>query len=530
MKMKIAGAVLAAAVAGALFAGQAAAATQTVGVIQLVEHSALDAANRGIVDQMKARGMDVKFDQQNAQADQSNLHNIAQRFVTQKYPLIFAIATPAAQSVANATSKTPIVATAVTDFAVARLVKTNELPGTNVTGSSDMNPVAAQLDLLLKFVPNAKTIGTIYNSSEINSQFQIDILKKAVARKSGLKLVEVTISNVNDVQQAAQSLIGKIDALYLPTDNVIASAVPVLTRITNRARLPIIAGEEGMTRSGALATLGVDYYELGKIAGNMGADILEGKARPETMPIRFQNSFFFVKFRQDPSPRIRQDTVAIGNIGTLRIPCGRTAKHIDLLIQRTASEQDLPVGRSCCHIKCSRHKHHRHAHFSHLKEQLRKTDIKTDTHAHFPKLRVKNRDLLSRGQHIRFFKILSSRNVNIKQMDLSVLRDQPAFPVIDIRSVVYPVTVPLGNRSSDQPGVVLHGDLRKLPADLSALRLRKHRKTSLVIRAGKNLRKNNHIRRGSILQHPPHPLQILRRGAKRFLLNRQNSHSPVLHT
>jgi putative ABC transport system substrate-binding protein len=304
MKMKIAGAVLAAAVAGALFAGQAAAATQTVGVIQLVEHSALDAANRGIVDQMKARGMDVKFDQQNAQADQSNLHNIAQRFVTQKYPLIFAIATPAAQSVANATSKTPIVATAVTDFAVARLVKTNELPGTNVTGSSDMNPVAAQLDLLLKFVPNAKTIGTIYNSSEINSQFQIDILKKAVARKSGLKLIEVTISNVNDVQQAAQSLIGKIDALYLPTDNVIASAVPVLTRITNRARLPIIAGEEGMIRAGALATLGVDYYELGKIAGNMGADILEGKARPETMPIRFQKTFK-AKINSDTVKRIR---------------------------------------------------------------------------------------------------------------------------------------------------------------------------------------------------------------------------------
>jgi len=303
MKMKIAGAVLAAAVAGALFAGQAVAATQTVGVIQLVEHSALDAANRGIVAQMKARGMDVKFDQQNAQADQSNLHNIAQRFVTQKYPLIFAIATPAAQSVANATSKTPIVATAVTDFAVARLVKSNEMPGTNVTGSSDMNPVAEQLDLLLKFVPNAKTVGTIYNSSEINSQFQIDILKKAIEKKPGLKLLEVTISNVNDVQQAAQSMIGKVDAIYLPTDNVIASAIPVLTRITNRAKLPIIAGEEGMTRAGALATLGVDYYELGKIAGNMGADILEGKSKPESMPIQFQKTFK-AKINEDTVKRI----------------------------------------------------------------------------------------------------------------------------------------------------------------------------------------------------------------------------------
>lgn len=303
MKMKIAGAVLAAAVAGALFAGQATAAPQTVGVIQLVEHSALDAANRGIVDQMKARGMDVKFDQQNAQADQSNLHNIAQRFVTQKYPLIFAIATPAAQSVANATEKTPIVATAVTDFAIARLVKSNEMPGTNVTGSSDMNPVAEQLELLLKFVPHARTIGTIYNSSEINSQFQIDILKKAIAKKPGLKLLEVTISNVNDVQQAAQSMVKKIDAIYLPTDNVIASAIPVLTRITNRAKLPIIAGEEGMIRAGCLATLGVDYYELGKIAGDMGADILEGKSRPENMPIRFQKTFK-AKINSDTVKRI----------------------------------------------------------------------------------------------------------------------------------------------------------------------------------------------------------------------------------
>ena len=144
----------------------------TVGLVQLVEHPALDEANRGIVDAVKARGLKVAFDQQNAQADQSNLGNIAQRFVTQKYPLIFAIATPAAQTVANATDKTPIVATAVTDFVVAKLVKSNDKPGTNVTGSSDLNPVAAQLDLILKIVPNAKRIGTIYNSSEINSHRQ----------------------------------------------------------------------------------------------------------------------------------------------------------------------------------------------------------------------------------------------------------------------------------------------------------------------------------------------------------------------
>lgn len=134
-------------------------APKTIGIVQLVEHDALDAANRGITDALKERGVTMEIDRQNAQADQSNLRNIAQRFVSHNYPLIFAIATPAAQTVANATSTTPIVATAVTDFAVAKLVKDNNKPGTNVTGSSDMNPIAAQTELLLKLVPNAKTVG-----------------------------------------------------------------------------------------------------------------------------------------------------------------------------------------------------------------------------------------------------------------------------------------------------------------------------------------------------------------------------------
>lgn len=262
----------------------------TFGICQLVEHAALDAANRGIVDAIKDRGIKANFDQQNAQADQSNLANISQRFVTQKYPLLFAIATPAAQSLANATDKTPIVATAVTDFAIAKLVKSNEKPGTNVTGSSDMNPIAAQLDLLLAFKPNAKVIGTIYNSSEINSQFQIDVLKKCMAAKN-ITLKEVTISSVNDIQQAVQSLVGKIDAMYVPTDNIVASAMPILAQVTNAAKIAVITGEENMTKAGGLATVGVDYYQLGRIAGEMGADIYQGKAKPQDMPIRFQTKF-----------------------------------------------------------------------------------------------------------------------------------------------------------------------------------------------------------------------------------------------
>ena len=265
-------------------------APKTIGIVQLVEHDALDAANRGITDALKERGVTMKIDRQNAQADQSNLRNIAQRFVSHNYPLIFAIATPAAQTVANATSTTPIVATAVTDFAVAKLVKDNAKPGTNVTGSSDMNPIAAQTELLLKLVPNAKTVGTIYNSSEINSQLQIDILRKEL-EKHGVALAEATISSVNDIQQAAQSLVGKVDVMYVPTDNVVASSMPTLYRVTQAAKLAVVAGEAGMVKSGATATVAVDYYNLGKIAGNMGADILEGKAKPQDMPIRYQTEF-----------------------------------------------------------------------------------------------------------------------------------------------------------------------------------------------------------------------------------------------
>ena len=265
-------------------------APKTIGIVQLVEHDALDAANRGITDALKERGVTMEIDRQNAQADQSNLRNIAQRFVSHNYPLIFAIATPAAQTVANATSTTPIVATAVTDFAVAKLVKDNAKPGTNVTGSSDMNPIAAQTELLLKLVPNAKTVGTIYNSSEINSQLQIDILRKEL-EKHGVALAEATISSVNDIQQASQSLVGKVDVMYVPTDNVVASSMPTLYRVTQAAKLAVVAGEAGMVKSGATATVAVDYYTLGKIAGNMGADILEGKAKPQDMPIRYQTEF-----------------------------------------------------------------------------------------------------------------------------------------------------------------------------------------------------------------------------------------------
>ena len=265
-----------------------------VGIVQVVEHAALDAANKGFVEGLASKGykegQNIAYDRQNAQADQSNLQNIAHRFVNNKVNLICAIATPAAQTVANVTSDIPIVATAVTDYKAAKLVKDNAKPGTNVTGTTDMNPVEQQLDLLLKLVPNAKSVGTIYCSSEVNSQLQIEILKKAAAAK-GVTVKEATVSNVNDIQQAARSLVGKVQAIYVPTDNVLASAMPTLVSVTEEAKLPVICGEGGMVKAGGVATLGVDYYKLGFQAGEMAADILGGKSKPADMAIQAQKEF-----------------------------------------------------------------------------------------------------------------------------------------------------------------------------------------------------------------------------------------------
>ena len=268
-----------------------AAAKVNVGIVQLVEHAALDAANKGFVDGMASKGykegQNVVYDRQNAQADQSNLQNIAHRFVNNKVNLICAIATPAAQSIANVTSDIPIVGTAITDYKTAKLVKDNAKPGTNVTGTTDMNPVAAQLDLTLQLVPGAKNIGTIYCSSEVNSQLQVDILK-AAAKDRGVEIKEATVSTVNDIQQAARSLVGKVEAIYIPTDNILASAMPTLAIVTEEAKIPVVTGWEDPN---GVATIAVDYYKLGVQTGEMAADILSGKSKPQDMAIQFQKDF-----------------------------------------------------------------------------------------------------------------------------------------------------------------------------------------------------------------------------------------------
>ena len=271
---------------------KATAKVHQVGVLQLVQHGALDASNKGFVDGLASKGfkdgVNVKIDQQNAQGDQSNLKTISQRFVNNKVDLIHAIATPAAQIVANTTKTIPIVGSAIVDYKTAKLVQSVEKPGGNITGTSNHNPPSRQIDLALKLVPNAKKVGALYTSSELNSQLQVAAMKAYAATK-GLTVIEATVTNVNDIQQAVQSLLGKVDFIYCPTDNTIASAMSNIVKITVPAKLPVFLGDEAPVRSGgATAGASVNFYKLGFQAGEMAADILSGKSKPADMPIGFQ--------------------------------------------------------------------------------------------------------------------------------------------------------------------------------------------------------------------------------------------------
>ena len=260
-----------------------------IGVVQLVQHGALDQANQGMIDGLKDNGYEegknLKIDQQNAQNDQSNLQTIAQQFLSNEVDMIFAIATPAAQVMASATEDIPIIGTAITSFEEANLVQSDEAPGTNVTGTTDMTPVAEQIDLLLQVVPDAKTIGTVYTSSEKNSEVQVAILDE-VAAERGLTVVKRTISNVNDIQQATQSLVSEVDAVWLPTDNNVASAMSQVVSITDEAGLVTLGGEESQVLAGATLTYGINFYQIGYNAGVMAAQILDGESVPAEMPIQ----------------------------------------------------------------------------------------------------------------------------------------------------------------------------------------------------------------------------------------------------
>lgn len=260
-----------------------------IGVVQLVEHAALDANYQGFVDGLKEAGyvdgQNIKIDYQNAQGEQANCVTIAEKLINDRSDMIFAIATPAAQAVANLTQEIPILISSVTDPESAKLVASNNAPGNNVTGTSDLTPCAAQIQLLKKVCPNVKTVGMLFCSSEQNSYFQIALAEKA-CDELGLKYVEATVSNSNEIQQVVQNLCGKVDAIYSPTDNMIAAGMPLVAQVATENGIPTIVGEEGMVNAGGLATYGLNYYELGKQTAKMAVEVLEGK-KPADMPIQY---------------------------------------------------------------------------------------------------------------------------------------------------------------------------------------------------------------------------------------------------
>lgn len=264
----------------------AAGGTFKIGVLQLVEHEALDASNRGFVDALDEAGISYTIDQQNAQGDQSSCQTIAAKLVGDQDDLILAIATPAAQAVAGATTEIPIVATAITDFADSGLVADNKAPGNNVTGSSDLTPVEAQIKMLHTVLPEAKTVGVLYCTAEANSELQAAMAKEA-CESLGLTAQNYTASSSNEIQSVVESMVGKVDAIYVPTDNTMAASAALICSIAKENVIPVVAGESGIFNAGALCTYTIDYYELGKLAGQMAVRILTEGANPATMPIEY---------------------------------------------------------------------------------------------------------------------------------------------------------------------------------------------------------------------------------------------------
>ena len=259
-----------------------------VGIIQIVEHPSLNTIRESFVKELEAKGYKngekISLDYQNAQNDQTNLKTIAKKFVSDDYDLIVAIATPSAQAVVTETSEIPVIFSAATDPVGSGLVTNLEKPGKNVTGTSDRVSAERIMELAKQITPEMKTIGALYNTSETNSVSVVKELKEYAA-KNGLKVVEATVTNSSEVQQAATSLAGKVDAIFSPIDNTIASAMPLVSQIANKAQIPVYVGAYSMVRDGGLATYGINYKILGQETANMAALILEGK-NPGEIPVK----------------------------------------------------------------------------------------------------------------------------------------------------------------------------------------------------------------------------------------------------
>lgn len=257
-----------------------------IGVIQYAQHAALNEANKGFFAALDEAGMNYTADQQNAEGEKSSCGEIAETLVGNGNDLIFAVGTPAAQSAAKATKEIPIVLTAVTDPAELGLVDTNKVPGGNITGTSDFTPVRQQMDLIREIFPDTKTVGILYCAEEPNSVLQADMAKKAL-KELEIEYADYTVSNADEIKKVVKSAAGKADVLYAPTDNLVAAHMDEAAAMANEKGIPLICGEKGQVEAGGLFTYGIDYYQLGYMAGQQAVEILTNGASTAEMPVGY---------------------------------------------------------------------------------------------------------------------------------------------------------------------------------------------------------------------------------------------------
>ncbi|MDR2254835.1 MAG: ABC transporter substrate-binding protein [Arthrobacter sp.] len=294
-----------------------AGAKKKIEILQFVTHDALDATNKGFLKGLEANGFpadSLEINQLNGAGDNSNVTQMATKISQSNPDLVFAIATPAAQAVANTVKTAPILFTAVTDPVGAKLVKSLEAPGGNVTGTSDANPVKEQLELIKQLKPEAKTVGIVYSSAESNSAVQVE-WAKAAAAELGLTIEAKGISASSEVSQAASSL--NVDAIYVPTDNAVVSAMASLVKVAEANKTLVIGAEAGTVKAGAVATVGINYEKLGEQTGVMASKILKGEAKPESMPVETQTEY-----------DVYINETAAKNIG-LTLPADLVAKAVE---------------------------------------------------------------------------------------------------------------------------------------------------------------------------------------------------------
>lgn len=260
--------------------------TYKIGITQIVEHPALDAARDGFINALNEAGYEgrIEFIAKSAQGEMPTAQIIAQGFVDDQVDMIYAIATPTAQAALNATVDIPIMISAVTDPVAAGLVESNEKPSGNVSGTSDEAPIDLQLKLLADLGVEAKTIGFIYNTSEKNSEVQLSQLK-VEAEKLGMTVEAMGITSLTELEQGLDVLLDKVDALYTPTDNMVASGIQLVTNKAINKMVPVLGAESAHVDAGALATCGVDYFALGKQTGEMAVKVIEG-AEISAMPVQ----------------------------------------------------------------------------------------------------------------------------------------------------------------------------------------------------------------------------------------------------